>query len=312
METIKKIIKNILPYGVIKFLCKNHEYFDNTEHISYNRFQDMSLNIRNSIKDIPYDIDLIVGVPRSGMIPAYMISLFLNKPCCSLTEFKKGISPENGERKLRIQCAEYKKILIVDDSVGSGRANSRVRFELNNMISRYEFLYYAVFVTDDSKKYVDFYAKIVPFPRIFQWNYMNHSILERSCMDIDGVLCVDPTDIENDDGESYKYFLLNAKPLYIPTVKIHALVTARLEKYRNETEIWLNKNDVRYDKLIMLDLTSGKDRLEKNIHAVFKADVFKKDRYACLFIESNDKQAREIAKLSNKPCICVETDSLYE
>ena len=48
-------------------------------------------------------------------------------------------------------------------------------------------------------------------------------------MDIDGVLCADPTPEENDDGEKYRHFLLNAPPLFIPKVTIGTLVTSRLE-----------------------------------------------------------------------------------
>lgn len=51
-------------------------------------------------------------------------------------------------------------------------------------------------------------------------------------MDIDGVLCADPTPEENDDGEKYRHFLLNTPPLFIPKVTIGTLVTSRLEKYR--------------------------------------------------------------------------------
>lgn len=63
-------------------------------------------------------------------------------------------------------------------------------------------------------------------------------------MDIDGVLCADPTPEENDDGEKYRHFLLNTPPLFIPKVTIGTLVTSRLEKYRPETEAWLQKNHV--------------------------------------------------------------------
>ena len=58
---------------------------------------------------------------------------------------------------------------------------------------------------------VDYFFEIVDYPRFFQWNIMNHSILQKTCMDIDGVLCADPTPEENDDGEKYRHFLLNAR-----------------------------------------------------------------------------------------------------
>ena len=61
----------------------------------------------------------------------------------------------------------------------------------------------------------------------------------------------------------------------------------------------------------MLDLPDAATRQKLNFHAQFKAQIYKKDKRAKLFMESNDRQAREIAQLSHKPCICIETDSIY-
>ena len=61
------------------------------DYLKFRSFPDMARVIRRHIRQIPQDIDLIVGVPRSGMIPAYMIALFLNKKVCSLPEFLAGI-----------------------------------------------------------------------------------------------------------------------------------------------------------------------------------------------------------------------------
>ena len=43
---------------------------------------------------------------------------------------------------------------------------------------------------------------------------MIHSTsLENCCVDIDGVLCKDPTAEDNDEGPNYERFLSNAVPL---------------------------------------------------------------------------------------------------
>lgn len=307
---IKKIIINLLPLFIVKHIYKLKNKSVSMETLSYNRFQDMSFHIRKSIPQLPDDIDLVVGIPRSGMIPAYMIALFMNKPCCSLTELKNGILPENGNRQIN-STNSFQKILIVDDSVSSGTAINKAKDDIKTFNIPQKILYYSVFVTENSKNFVDYYGVITDPLRIFQWNYCNHSILRNTCMDIDGVLCIDPTEEENDDGDLYRHFLLNAKPLYIPKVEIYALVTSRLEKYRYETESWLKINNVKYEKLIMLDLPDAATRQKLNLHAQFKAQIYKKDKRAKFFIESNDRQAREIAQLSHKPCICIETDSIY-
>jgi len=52
---------------------------------------------------------------------------------------------------------------------------------------------------------------------VFEWNALHHSNPERFCVDIDGVLCRDPTEAENDDGESYLEFLPGWMRRYGPT-----------------------------------------------------------------------------------------------
>ena len=48
---------------------------------------------------------------------------------------------------------------------------------------------------------------------------------------MDGVLCIDPTEKENDDGERYKHFLNNAAPLHIPKYTIGHIVIAMACNY---------------------------------------------------------------------------------
>ena len=117
------------------------------------------------------------------------------------------------------------------------------------------------------------------------------------------------TEEENDDGERYKHFLLSTIPLRIPSVKIKYLVTCRLEKYRTLTKKWLFAHEVEFDNLIMMDLPNKEARQASGGHALFKADVYKSTN-ARLFIESNNKQANEIAKISNKPVLCIDTQQM--
>ena len=147
--------------------------------------------------------------------------------------------------------------------------------------------------------------------RVFQWNYLNHVFLKEAAFDIDGVLCVDPTREENDDGPKYKNFILNARPLFIPKHKIPYIITSRLEQYRPETEEWLRKNNVQYDHLIMLSGYTAEERRKLNLHARFKAAQYSRLPDIGLFIESDRNQAEEIARLTGKLCFCASTDELF-
>ena len=52
--------------------------------MQYRTIRDLSDLIRRNLWKIPHDIDLVVGVPRSGMLPASMIALYLNTKFTSI------------------------------------------------------------------------------------------------------------------------------------------------------------------------------------------------------------------------------------
>jgi len=205
------------------------------------------------------------------------------------------------------QTSEMRKILVIDDSIIGGTAMRDAREKIAAAGMKGDFIFAAVFGLSLQHEETDIVLDVVPHPRMFQWNFMHHMFLEQCCVDIDGVLCLDPTEEENDDGPAYEKFLSEARPLLGPTRKIGWLVTSRLEKYRKLTEAWLDKHEIKYDHLIMLDLPSKAERQRLGAHGSFKADFYRKSN-AILFIESEHEQALKIAKLSGKPVLCVESN----
>jgi uncharacterized HAD superfamily protein len=258
---------------------------------------------------LPRNLDLIVGIPRSGLLAASLLSLYLNLPLTDVEGLKNGRVLTGGKRINSIESSNKTKpnlnVLIIDDSLNSGNQLNLVKASILRSNLTYNFYYSAVYITPGQEKSVDYYYKIVSSPRIFQWNLMNSHVIQNSCVDIDGVLCVDPTEEENDEGERYIHFLMNAKPFWLPKVKIKALVTCRLEQYRELTEAWLKKNNILYDSLYMMNLSDKRARLDYG-HARFKAEIFKKAKTK-FFIESSLVQAEEIVNLTYKPVFCVET-----
>ena len=280
--------------------------------MNYRSISDLNDTILRKLHVIPRDIDLIVGVPRSGMLPANLLALYLNLPYTDIHSFINGHTYKSGARRQFFDSSAYKKILVVDDSIASGSAIKESKKDLEHLTSKFEIEYCVVYATPENKDKVDYSLEIVPTPRYFQWNIFNHTTLEKACFDIDGVLCQDPTKEQNDDGPEYISFLLNAAPLYVPGSKIGTLVTSRLEKYRSETETWLKQNGVKYDKLVMLDLPDIKARQKANCHSSHKAHEYKKNQYN-LFVESDLRQAIEINKLTKKPVFCTENfKMIYE
>lgn len=269
---------------------------------------ELNRDIVDNLYKVPRDIDLVVGVPRSGMLPATLIALYLNKSLSDLDSFIEGKIYSHGTTKntsvLTTDMKDVKKVLIVEDSSASGGSLQRVKERLQNIEENIRITYMVIYITKKTEALADISCRLLP-SRVFEWNYMHHNILQKACVDIDGVLCMDPAPEENDDGSKYRDFIRNAKPKLIPTAKIGWIVTARLGKYRKETEEWLKKWNIEYEHLCMMDLGSAKERQKLGNHAVFKASVFKKAKDAIWFVESEQQQAAEIAKLTGKQVVCV-------
>jgi len=275
----------------------------------------MNSIINEKIHIVPRDIELVVGVPRSGILPAAMIALLLNCQMTDLDSFLRGEIYSCGKTKSNAgwidNVSDAKKILVVDDSICSGNALNDVIKKIEDLPAKPQILTLCVYAAPATKDLIDIYMEIVPVPRMFEWNYLHHGKLGEACFDIDGVLCCDPTPEQNDDGSNYKEFILNAPVKYRPTAEIGCLVTSRLEKYRKETELWLKKNNIAYKKLVMLQLSSMEERQKLNCHGQFKAQYYKKATNSNIFIESEPAQAVEIANLTKKPVYCTGNQEFY-
>lgn len=284
--------------------------------MNYRSLADMYDALTMGLGKLPDDIDLVVGIPRSGLIPANFLCLMLNLPMTDIEGLiERRVLAAGRTRRgeaVNKQFDDMKNILIIDDSVFHGNSVRAVKQRLESELSGrdYKITYCAVFGPKAEHPDVDVVFEAVPQPRVFQWNLFHHGLLQDCCVDIDGVLCLDPTPEQNDDGEKYREFLLNAVPLNRPTKPIGHLVTSRLEKYRPETEAWLKKWGIEYKSLNMLDLPTKEARQKANAHGSFKAEVYRQ-KNSMLFIESEHGQAEDIARLSGMPVLCVESQHVF-
>ena len=283
--------------------------------MNYRSLNDLSRLSTECASQIPDDIELVIGIPRSGMLVASIIALKQNLPLTDLYSFLRNDELKKGNTRTYklaelVKPRDAKKVLLVDDSISSGKS---MQAALEQVRATYagSVVTLAAFAERHNRHLVDVHLELVEQPRVFEWNIMHHPFLAQACLDIDGVLCVDPTHEENDDGPNYRAFLKGTRSLFVPSVKVAHLVTSRLEKYRAETEDWLARNGVQYGTLHMLDLPTAEERRRLNIHHKFKAEVYAKQPLARLFVESEVRQAVEIMKLSGKPVYCIETNEMY-
>lgn len=251
------------------------------------------------IRQIPFDV--IIHLPRSGTIPASILATYVSKPLASIDEYCAGWV---NTRKCEVTSTH--RILLVDDSIRTGEqmkeATSRIR-EVHPKCILYTLCTFGTLYARDFQPTL-ILEEHEDGDYIYPWFMWKTKRIGECAVDMDGVLCRDCTPQEDDDGPLYKQFLETAEPKFLTKYKIGAIITSRLEKYRPETEAWLKRQGITYNKLIMGPWKTKQER--KGGQAEFKAYHYRRGQYK-LFIESSEKEAVRMRDLVEKPVWSIET-----
>jgi len=280
-----------------------------------------SQDIRILLSKIPNDVDAVAGVARSGLYPASMVAMWLHKPMIIVSQTRGDIvDAGNGWRLTRghnhVEPGRG-RVLVIDDTVMSGGSQHILRKVVGKQFS--EVIFATVYCNPAANMgKPDIHAVDLQWPHLLEWNLFNSVMSNSTAVDFDGILCHDCKSGQDDDGPAYLDFIRTATPLYLPRqVPIPLIVTARIEKYRAETEAWMHRQGIRWTKLVMHPAGSTREREQDDI-AAYKAKHYmawaSKHRPApgpIMFIESDDRQAQRIAQISGRMVICPHTAGVY-
>jgi len=248
----------------------------------------------------------IVGVPRSGLIAASQVAVFLGLPLLTLNPAGR-VQTVGGGLRMKKKAAvlpSNKKLLVLEDSCASGRSMRNVKDKLKHDNRTVE--YGAIYATPHTTDLLDVWHKELPLPHWFEWNWPGNwyfnAHLGLGC-DWDGILNRDFTAEEDDDGDLYIKTMMDMTPsLVVSPIKLGFIVTARLEKYRSYCEYWLKRNGMQVDKLIMGPWATKEERAGRCMGS-WKADMLEEHGVG-LYIESCPAQARVISRRRDTPVIC--------
>ena len=281
----------------------------------FRSINDMNQEIIRNLDRVPIDVDLVVGIPRSGLLAANMISLYLNIPMTDIDGVGEHRLLSTGKRPLRSDPKEIfstaRRILVVDDCVSTGAEMKKARAKIDSWGFSDRTTFLAVYSFPERQSAADIVFETVARPMSFQWSCMHTPGLENNCVDMDGILFPDTAPGQDDDGPHYEEFLRNTRPLIVPTREIGWIVTCRLEKYRSLTEAWLERHGIRYNNLVMMQYPDRESRERDGKHAIYKALVYR-DSGATMFIESSPGLARQISEESGLPVMCFATNELLK
>lgn len=256
----------------------------------------------------------IAGIPASGTIIATMLARWRHCHYVELADLLAGKTPWAQPHRRNIPAQpEAGPVLIVDDTCWTGRTILELKERIALAGVKADISYGALYYGDGGKAFLDHPGRRLPeFCHTFEWNMLRDILVKRFVFDLDGVLCEDWARPDTGNHEQdHLHHLANARPLYRPCYPVKAIVTARLEKFREVTELWLKKNGIRYGELVMFE--GQIQAREKYGHARHKADHYQRfiSAGAQGFIESSARQARDIAALTGKPVLSIEGLTLY-
>jgi len=276
------------------------------KHLNYRTYADLARDVMALAGQIPADTGGVLGVPRSGMVPAAMLATSLGLPLGMAFGSRDMVI---GSTRCYRPSTGHGRILLVDDSIHTGASMAAAVGHLAELGIKREHLVTAAVYAEEADQ-ADLHALILKTPRFFEWNVFGSNVTHLSLFDMDGVICADPTAFD-DDGEDYRHNIADAIPLHVPRRPIQGIVTNRLERWRPETEAWLRKHGVDYGSLHMQPHATAAARRKTSNPAVFKAEHYDKSK-ARLFIESSAAQAVAIHKMTERPVLSIEGGHLFQ
>ena len=271
-------------------------------NITFTTYQGLhNVVVNRLLPQIPLDVTKVVGIPRSGLVPATMIAFDRH---IHLGAVGLGNIP-GGDRIAQYAKPDNGKVLVIDDAVTRGIKTREAKEQLE--ANGREVITAAVFIQKGDEHKVDIFGEYQSHPRLFEWNLFNHGLGPRMIFDLDGVMCLDPPMFDYDATE-YRNYLANAVPLYLPRWPIGTICTNRIERWRGITEDWLRRHGVKYSKLLMNPAKTATERRKDPLK--HKVSCYNASS-AVLFVESSTAQAQQIALKTGRPVLSLEDKRLY-
>lgn len=270
----------------------------------FRSYAQAAADVRKWSLSIPDDIVAVAGVPRSGSLIALLLAQHRNIHFVEWEQLLRGERPwtERLRRNVTAKPADG-PVLVVDDTCYTGWTIRQLKPSIRGNIR-----YGALYVGDEGRHELDYWFAVAPvWSHSFEWNLLHDAPTKHVCSDLDGTLCEDyllPGE-DHDFSEAYAKHLQHARKIRGTSYPVHAVVTARLEKYRQQTEDWLGRSGILYDRLIMCPAVTPDERSRMGFGR-WKASVYAELPDARLFVENDHSQAKTIYDLTGKAVLSID------
>jgi orotate phosphoribosyltransferase len=265
---------------------------------------DMLCWTRDWVRHLPQAYDVIVGIPRSGLLVANILALKLGKPCTTPDLFGEQ---RMWQSKRMPDPGPVRRVLLVDDSVNSGTTMAQARKAIQSARPGMEVTTAALVAHPGSRRKVDLYYIEVPQPRLFEWDIMHQKKVERIGVVFEGFLALPITTRAAGPKGNGGWRGVFMKPYLIPTYAIDLIIGTQSETRRGAVEAWLRRHGVRFRELV---LWNRPDPFDAGAYLDFVAAVLAL-RKPDLYLESDPERARHIWQQSATPTLCTEDMRLH-
>lgn len=321
---LKKAVNEKLGHKNISFEEAKRQWIPRWNFVSTSDLVQATIELASKLPPIRG----VAGVPVSGLLCSSVLSTLLHVPHYEVSaEHGLRLTAHGGRGRTR-SVDESLPLFVVDDTVSSGWAISQIRKKLANEPN---VIYGSALANPPSIGGLDFYGRECPEPHLLEWNiantgyvrllgYPNHSSGSGVMLDFDGVLCPDPAYFDEctDHGRETYLKWMEEVPLgaFVPRmVSIPDIVSYRCEYTREVSEAWLTKHKIKYERLHLwgdASLPAAEQARSRNWLATqWKGKIYRESKCG-LFVESCERQSRDIANVSKKPVLCWTTKELLQ
>lgn len=267
---------------------------------------DLHQVIQSSTYKLP-KLDLLVAIPRSGLLPATILSDLLDLPLTDIDGLREGYllrdAPSVPEpRDPGRVVEEATQILVIDDSIGHGTQLATTRQALVGLDPAKALHYAAVYVTPESMDSVDIAFEELPWGRYFGWNAMHRASLEDCCLDADGLLWLQGVSFVADTPES---------AIWKPTKPVGHILTNRSAEERPAMERWLSEQQIQFGTLTMTG-TAGRDASRESDDEIRAKSRAYRNLDSKMLISLSYPVSKRLAHASGKPVLCVSAQRIIQ
>lgn len=268
--------------------------------LSFRGTGDLHRAIVEGIPSLPANLDLIVGVPRSGMLPASILSHLLDLPLTDVDGFLEGRLLRRGSSTAAIADGAVvdraRSVLVIDDSIGHGVQLQQVATRIAPRSAGRTLYLAAVFATPSGAALADIVFERLPWGRVFSWNLLHHRLLAECWVAADGILW---------DRRSAPSHDNDPAPIWRPTTRIGWIVTAQPATEVDRVRAWLEAHSITYDRLVMSARPLGAPATLRYMARGYRRSP------ARLFITDEAEHAQQVLRRAGAPTVSLLAQELY-